>query len=126
MGAWYHENSVSCSDLPAPVLSVSSPPLTTAGEVLSVTCTATVEEFLITTPTLLWLNSDGSVVTTTGNPTAPGSAEVNGEVSTLELTFSPLRTSHGGQYRCRASIDIPDTASVQATMAANITVQSES
>ena len=71
---------------------VPSPPLlTTAGEALSVTCTATVVEFLVTTPILQWLNSEGSVIPTAGNPAAAGSAEVSGKESTLGLMFSPLR-----------------------------------
>ena len=107
-------------------MSITSPPLTTAGEDLSVICNATVVEFLVTTPTLRWFNPDGSMITTTGNPTVPGSASATGVVSILELTFSPLRTSHGGQYRCRASIDIENVASEQTNMTADVTVQSES
>lgn len=47
--------------------------------------------------------------------------------TTLELTFNPLRTSHGGVYSCDARFNISeaDVAELTSNSTLNVTVQSE-
>ena len=109
-------------DLPDPVVEISPDPVpATAGGDLVLTCTVTVEEHLVAQPTVEW--SGGSV----------GSESVSvddimrdGAISTRQITFSPLRTSHGGQYECQADIDIPSIGLMRtASSSRDVTAQSE-
>ena len=78
----------------------------TAGEVYTLGCTATVVENLVVVPTIQWEYSNGSAVE--GGSTSTLSDMVTlGNTTTHNLTFSPLQTSHGGEYTCRAIINIP-------------------
>ena len=52
-----------------------------------------------------WHRLDNSVVTNTDDITIGGPLTV-GQVSNLTLQFSPLLTSHGGQYSCVVSLDV--------------------
>ncbi len=106
------------------MVSIVSPALPVlAGDPLTVSCTATVVPFLVTTPFLHWRHADGSILST--SPPSAGGMEVREVV--LELEFSPLRTSHGGQYSCVAGISIPDIAAAETSnMTESIKVQSES
>ena len=85
------------------------------------TCTVTVEEHLVVQPTVEW--SGGSV--------GSGSVSVDditrdGATSTRQITFSSLRTSHGGQYVCQADIDIPSIGLMRAASSSrDVTIQSE-
>ena len=96
-------------DLPDPDVTLSIPPLTMAGDSLTITCTATFIEpeglNLMVFPTVLeWIAPDGTTITT-GNPWVVGEAAVPGQVfTTSNLVFAPLHTSHAGEYGCRASI----------------------
>ena len=85
---------------------MSSAALTEAGQFLSLTCRVDVVEYLTVNPQVEWRQPDVSVVTNTGNPSIRDSVEVMGRVSTLNVSFSPLLTSHAGDYQCRASITI--------------------
>ena len=101
---------------PPPTVTVSSPPVTEAGQPLSLTCTATVIPHLAMDPLLEWVgpnNSFYSIMDPVGR----------GETFSRTLVFSPLRTSHGGQYSCRLTTDIPVVVSVDTV---NVTVQSKS
>ena len=70
------------------------------------------------------MDDDGSIITA-GNPL--GSTDVTGVESTLDLMFSMLRTSHGGNYTCIATISIPDiNTNVEEDMSESVIVQSES
>ena len=91
--------------LPAPDVVITSSGDATAGQPYTLTCTATVIENLVVPPTVEWLigrqsvsNGDGIIV----EPTEV--SEVN---SSRVLRISTLRSSHGGQYTCRARINIP-------------------
>ncbi len=107
--------------LPPPGVSIDPPSLPVlAGAPLTVSCTVTVVPFLVTTPILQWRQANGSILST-----SPPSVEVRAEV-VLELEFSPLRTSHGGQYSCVAGISIPGVATAEANRSGSIIVQSES
>ena len=86
---------------------MSSAAVTEAGQFLSLTCRVDVVEHLTVDLQLEWRQPDGSVATITGNPSIRDSVEVMGRVSTLNVSFSPLLTSHAGEYQCRATIAIP-------------------
>ena len=50
----------------------------------------------------------------------------DGATSTRQITFSPLRTSHGGQYVCQADIATPSIGLMRtANSSRDVTVQSE-
>ena len=85
------------------------------------TCTVTVEEHLVVQPTVEW--SGGSVGS---ESVSVGDIMRDGATSTRQITFSPLRTSHGGQYMCQADINIPSIGLMRtASSSRDVTVQSE-
>ena len=104
---------------PPPDVTVSSPPVTKAGQPLSLTCTATVIPHLAMDPLLEWVGSN-SPYSSIMDPVR------SGEAFSRTLVFSPLRTSHGGQYSCRATINITDIPAVVSVDTVNVTVQSKS
>ena len=55
------------------------------------------------TPGVTWWNSNG--VVTSGNGIT---------VSNGNLTFNPLRTSHGGQYVCQSTLSSPFSSTTTA------------
>ena len=91
--------------LPPPEVIISSDGSTTAGDVYTLTCNATVVENLAVRPDIQWLYTNGTIVG--GTNITVGTMMMLGNVFTQNFTFSPLHTSHGGQYICRASVDIP-------------------
>ena len=94
----------------------------TAGDPLSLTCTVSVVENLIQPPSVTWTGP--GVEQTDVEEIGP---MVSGAVTTLTLSFNPLRTSHGGQYTCRAVLDIPTAGVSQLAnySVLNIVVQSK-
>ena len=60
-------------------------------------------EHLITEPTVEW--GGGSVGS--GNGVTQSDTIPSGVMSMRNLTFNPLRTSHGTRYFCQAVINIP-------------------
>ena len=89
-----------------------------AGEMYALTCTATVVENLIATPDLNWLDPRGAV---------PDNQNDEGITSTRTLIFSPLRTSQGEVYRCRAVIVINSISLDRSNeISQTVTVQSKS
>ena len=91
---------------------MSSAAVTEAGQFLSLTCRVDVVEYLTVDPQVEWRQPDGSAVTNTGNPSMNSRVNVIGRVSTLNVFFSPLLTSHAGEYQCRASIHIPSVPQI--------------
>ena len=87
-------------------MSISSPPVTEAGQSLSLTCNASVVEHLVVSPQVVWMQPSGSIVGS-GNPSTGSDPVVHGTISTHSIYFTPLQTSHGGRYTCWASIHIP-------------------
>ena len=59
---------------------------------------------LVVVPDVVWMK-DGKVLVKGTNITL--TKAVSGGNTTLNLTFSPLLTSHGGHYTCVATISIP-------------------
>ena len=100
-------------------MTVSTSSVTLAGEQLSLTCTATVIEFLKTTPTLTWTlpgNSDHTSVGVTSRLET---------TSNITLNFNPLRTSHGGLYVCEATVNISGVPPQSQTASDTVRVQSK-
>ena len=97
-------------ELPLPIVLVSSPPVTEAGQPLSLTCNVTIVEYLIVSPQVNWISPDGFVISTDGNPSVGGAPLVSGTLSTRNITFSSLHTSHAGQYTCWAYLNVPNLA----------------
>ncbi len=50
---------------------------------------------------------------------------VSGTVSTLNVSFDPLLTSHAGQYQCRASVNISDVPALFKNKATSLYVASK-
>ena len=73
-----------------------------AGQSLTLTCSATVQEGISGSPILIW--TKGGIQQSTGST----------------LTFDPLLTSHGGVYTCIARLTIPkagvDVSGLNATI----------
>ena len=88
-----------------------------AGDSLNLTCSAMIiPNNLITDPILTW----------SGPGVYQNSIQLHSGVSTLSISFSPLRTSHGGVYVCDVSLSIPEAeVNVSATKLIAINVQSE-
>jgi len=84
-----------------------------AGSLYTLICMVT--ENLTADAVVMWLDSTGDPVNL--DVTLVGDVKRNGNTSTLQLTFNPLRTSHGQKYICTARISfleitsIPDTSS---------------
>ena len=103
---------------------VSSPPVIEAGQPLSLTCSVTVVEYLIVRPQVEWIPPDGSVISSDGNPSAGEAPLVSGTVSTRNITFSSLQTSHAGPYTCWAYVIVPNlTQSFNNSNSSSIHVQ---
>jgi hypothetical protein len=106
-----------------PNVTVTPPLVATAGDNITITCTATVIENLSVPVTLQWINPC-SIIGSTGNPHST-ETERNGDVYSSSVRFTPIHTSHGGQYSCLASINVPGISSLESIGHTEVTVQSE-
>ncbi len=86
----------------------------TAGQDYTLSCKVVVGEG---TPTLQWTGPG----VMTGEATV-GEQMETGTTFTLPLTFSPLLTSHGGEYTCRSTVGV---GAVERAAMPTITVQSQ-
>ena len=102
----------SLSDLPPPNVTISFSGSSTAGQSYSLNCSATVVPDLVTEPHVQLVFSDLTI--------AEGS-------SSVDESFSPLRTSDGGQYTCTATVNIPQAgiADLAHSTTETVTVHSE-
>ena len=87
-----------------------------SGETYNLTCTVEAN----VPPTVQWLYSSNGTTVTNGSDITVGTERANGSTTTLTLSFSPLHTSHGGQYTCQSSTDTPPST---VTAKRNVTVQ---
>ena len=88
--------------------SIHTEGISTAREILTLICTIVVSEETTGVPTVEWRrNSDDSTVIGEESITVGIPVTVN-QTTTLTLYFTPLKTSHGGQYICRANISSSD------------------
>ena len=92
----------------------------TAEDVFTLSCTVTVVEGLVVQPNVEWVDSESIVE-------GAGTVMTKGRVFTLDLVFNPLHTSHGGQYTCRATINIEsiNITNLLNSSSQNITVKSK-
>ena len=104
--------------LPPPVVTASSGS-SIAGSVYSLVCTVKVVDGLVVVPDVVWMK-DGRVVVNGTNTTL--TRTVSGGNSTLNLTFNPLLTSHGGQYSCQATQQV---LNLSTTFNWSLTIQSK-
>ena len=88
--------------LTSPMVAIAKTGLTTAGDVLILTCRVIV---YMEWPYVEWVDSRGIIWLWIMNITV-GNVMRSGREFTLDLEFSPLHTSHGGQYTCIATINI--------------------
>ena len=107
--------------LVAPVVVVTSKGDPTAGNTYTLVCQVSVVEGLVVDPDVVWLDSNGTTVS--GLDITVGEPNIEGSVVTRNLTFSPLHTSHGGNYTCRASISV-FSISLSSSNLTHIVVQS--
>ena len=96
---------------------------TTAGDVYTLTCNTTVVDNLAVEPDIQWLYTNGTTVG--GTNITVGAVRMMGNRFTRNLTFFPLRTSHGGQYICRTSVDIQAISLSSINSESTINVQSK-
>ncbi len=87
-------------------ISITSPPGPTAGQGYTLTCEVVVGKGA---PTLQWIGPGGETILE-----QPGTF--------LNLNFSPLNTSNGGEYTCQSTVGV---AAVEKTASTDITAQSE-
>ena len=102
--------------MPAPVITITSEGISTAGENYTLACTSTVIEGLVddAVVTISWTDSSGD----------PVESDVMQSNMTSTLEFDPLLLSHGGQYICNTSIIIPVISAVKRSSEAyNIIIQ---
>lgn len=77
----------------------ASSDMLTAGQDLTLTCTVVSDG----PPHVRWIGPDGQPISREGITVSPHTA--SGLITTLQLMFLPLRTSHGGTYTCISSVD---------------------
>ena len=110
--------------LPALGVSIGAQGNLLAGDVYSLTCTATdLIDGLTNSPTLQWLNGTSQPVT---NGMLGDLNSTNTSV-TQTLTFSSLLTSDGGEYTCEAMLQSPaEEGGIVNSTTETVTVQSQS
>ena len=117
----------SSTALTAPMVAIDTAGSATAGELLTLTCRVIVVEDLTVQPDVEWVVPGGSAVMSAVNNVTVVNVSRNGRESALDLEFSPLQTFHGGQYTCRAIIDIQsiNVTGLSGSSSQNVTVQSK-
>ena len=94
----------------------------TADNEIQLTCNVTLVEGLVVRPSLKWTG----VGVGDNNVTESETVILSDTWSERNLTFSPLKTSHGGRYRCTATIFISsDSTDVQNANYKYLIVQSK-
>ncbi len=79
----------------------------TEGYDYTLSCTVNFENIdLQAKPKMVWLGPEGSPVQNASNVTV-GRALTIGNVTRLSLRFSPLSSTHGGEYICSVSVHVP-------------------
>ena len=100
----------------------------TPGEAYTLICRVAVQNGLMSSPQITWLNPNGQVLSSEGAITVEIQPVIGNptRLTSYALTFSPLHTSHAGTYTCRATVvSRYGTMMQSASATANITVQSE-
>ena len=93
-----------------------------AGETYSLTCTVSLEQELRQSPVIEWIRPDGRVI----ESGTIVDVSLSSSPTTMTLLFSPLHTSHGGTYWCRATVtDAAAKIVIMNSSSVNVTVQSK-
>ena len=82
------------SALPAPNITITFSGDSTAGQSYTLQCSASVVDGLVVLPELKIVSPNSTVMPVMNS-------------SSVDYMFSPLNTSHGGQYTCIATVNIP-------------------
>ncbi len=85
-----------------PQVRISSSGSTTAGEMYAVTCDVSLNQNLRQAPVIEWVGPSGLVLN--DNSLDDMLLSSSSLSTTLTLSFTPLHTSHGGSYICRAIV----------------------
>ena len=84
------------------MVTIAAPPTPTGGQSYTLDCSARTENYVISVPSVEWVNVDNTDRSITQSP------QTNGTVSAdRSLTFNHIRSSHGDRYTCQASVNIP-------------------
>ena len=75
---------------------------TIAGQLYRILCTVLFPIGITSPVSVGWYGSNGLI--SSGQGTTVGKAVMSSGAINVSLEFSPLRTAHGGQFSCRASI----------------------
>ena len=96
-----------CTD-PPPDVTIQTSGSSTAGGMYTLTCTAVIAAGLPGNPTVSigWLGPGGTV--TGGGGITLGTQATQGTITTLTLTFNPVRVAHAGGYTCQATLSTPN------------------
>ena len=117
---------LSSTGLPPPTIFLSSPSTALVGTPYSVVCTVSTVANLVesTAIDVRWLTSSGAPITHYDSSVdLPRTVD---NVTTIELQFEPLHTTHGGAYLCQAYISITIlTLTMLETSALNLVAQSK-
>ena len=106
--------------LQAPNVTISASPVGTAGQQHNLTCTATVDDYLEVTSTLMWSLPD----ITLSDTVFIREYSISPTSRTLTLSFNPLHTSHGGFYMCKSAVVIDDFDALTQSVNLSLRVQS--
>ncbi len=85
-----------------PQVRISSSGSTTAGEIYAVTCDVSLNQNLRQAPVIEWVGPSGLVLNDSSLEDMLLSS--SSPSTSLTLSFTPLHTSHGGSYVCRAIV----------------------
>ena len=97
----------------------------TEGHDFGLICTVTMTLDLNAEPALEWLGPDGTPVLSEHNITV-GTPMVDNNVTSLTLNFTPLNSSHGGEYTCKAAIIVSElNVTLSKTASRDLIVTSE-
>ena len=98
-----------------------------AGQLYTLLCTVTVQNGPISHLQIMWLDPAGQPLSSQGVITIAKQPVLNPtRLTTYSLSFSPLHTSHGGEYTCQATVTSPQQTLQETSSAAhNLTVDSK-
>lgn len=91
------------------MMSINSVSPSVAGYNYTLTCTVTLTEGILGTPTIWWTNADGQQISSSGDIILHDSM-TSGLTTNLTLYFDPIRTTDEGIYNCVASVSSPSLA----------------
>ena len=93
------------SALPPPGVTMAFSGYSIAGQTYTLQCSASVVDGLMVLPDMKIVHLNSTVISVMNS-------------SSVEYVFSPLRTSHGGQYTCTATVNIPQAEITDRTTSA--------